>query len=45
MVATLILQTDFLNRAIMHGDTLTVFPVFQCFWIGVRQLSLSVIRS
>ncbi|KAG9399215.1 NIPA-like protein 3 [Aphanomyces cochlioides] len=34
MVATLILQTDLLNRAIMSGDTLSVFPVFQCFWIG-----------
>ncbi|RLN99900.1 hypothetical protein DYB28_000910 [Aphanomyces astaci] len=35
MVATLVLQTDLLNRAIMSGDTLSVFPVFQCFWIGV----------
>ncbi|KAF0689946.1 Aste57867_18639 [Aphanomyces stellatus] len=34
MVATLVLQTDLLNRAIMCGDTLSVFPVFQCFWIG-----------
>ncbi|ETV75389.1 hypothetical protein H257_10240 [Aphanomyces astaci] len=34
MVATLVLQTDLLNRAIMSGDTLSVFPVFQCFWIG-----------
>ncbi|OQR88970.1 hypothetical protein THRCLA_09994 [Thraustotheca clavata] len=34
MVVTLILQTDLLNRAIMSGDTLSVFPVFQCFWIG-----------
>lgn len=36
MVATLVLQTDLLNRAIMTGDTLSVFPMFQCFWIGVR---------
>ncbi|EQC26575.1 hypothetical protein SDRG_15605 [Saprolegnia diclina VS20] len=34
MVVTLVLQTDLLNRAIMSGDTLSVFPVFQCFWIG-----------
>ncbi|TYZ67602.1 hypothetical protein PybrP1_005100 [[Pythium] brassicae (nom. inval.)] len=34
MVATLVLQTDLLNRAIMTGDTLSVFPMFQCFWIG-----------
>ncbi|RHY29191.1 hypothetical protein DYB32_005350 [Aphanomyces invadans] len=34
MIATLVLQTDLLNRAIMSGDTLSVFPVFQCFWIG-----------
>lgn len=36
MVSTLVLQTDLLNRAIMTGDTLSVFPMFQCFWIGVR---------
>lgn len=35
MVSTLVLQTDLLNRAIMAGDTLSVFPMFQCFWIGV----------
>ncbi|KAI9910830.1 hypothetical protein PsorP6_010237 [Peronosclerospora sorghi] len=34
MVCTLALQTDLLNRAIMAGDTLSVFPMFQCFWIG-----------
>ncbi|RLN32098.1 hypothetical protein BBJ28_00024495 [Nothophytophthora sp. Chile5] len=34
MVCTLVLQTDLLNRAIMVGDTLSVFPMFQCFWIG-----------
>ncbi|GAB9472752.1 hypothetical protein Gpo141_00009924 [Globisporangium polare] len=34
MVSTLVLQTDLLNRAIMAGDTLSVFPMFQCFWIG-----------
>lgn len=34
MVCTLLLQTDLLNRAIMEGDTLSVFPMFQCFWIG-----------
>ncbi|CAI5707099.1 hypothetical protein KXD40_009189 [Peronospora effusa] len=34
MICTLILQTDLLNRAIMSGDTLSVFPMFQCFWIG-----------
>uniref|UniRef100_K3WQK7 Uncharacterized protein n=1 Tax=Globisporangium ultimum (strain ATCC 200006 / CBS 805.95 / DAOM BR144) TaxID=431595 RepID=K3WQK7_GLOUD len=34
MVSTLVLQTDLLNRAIMTGDTLSVFPMFQCFWIG-----------
>lgn len=33
MISTLVLQTDFLNRAIMAGDTLSVFPMFQCFWI------------
>uniref|UniRef100_H3GPR3 Uncharacterized protein n=1 Tax=Phytophthora ramorum TaxID=164328 RepID=H3GPR3_PHYRM len=35
MMCTLVLQTDLLNRAIMVGDTLSVFPMFQCFWIGV----------
>ncbi|KAG6622711.1 NIPA protein 2 [Phytophthora cinnamomi] len=34
MMCTLVLQTDLLNRAIMAGDTLSVFPMFQCFWIG-----------
>ncbi|CAI5735744.1 unnamed protein product [Peronospora destructor] len=34
MICTLVLQTDLLNRAIMTGDTLSVFPMFQCFWIG-----------
>ncbi|CAH0477603.1 unnamed protein product [Peronospora belbahrii] len=34
MMSTLVLQTDLLNRAIMAGDTLSVFPMFQCFWIG-----------
>ncbi|KAF4029246.1 Magnesium transporter NIPA [Phytophthora infestans] len=34
MMCTLVLQTDLLNRAIMVGDTLSVFPMFQCFWIG-----------
>lgn len=34
MIVTLVLQTDLLNRAIMVGDTLSVFPTFQCFWIG-----------
>ncbi|CAI5721236.1 unnamed protein product [Hyaloperonospora brassicae] len=34
MICTLVLQTDLLNRAIMAGDTLSVFPMFQCFWIG-----------
>lgn len=38
MISTLVLQTDLLNRAIMAGDTLSVFPMFQCFWIGVRVL-------
>jgi hypothetical protein len=38
MICTLVLQTDLLNRAIMTGDTLSVFPMFQCFWIGVRQV-------
>ncbi|TMW60580.1 hypothetical protein Poli38472_000622 [Pythium oligandrum] len=34
MISTLVLQTDLLNRAIMVGDTVSVFPMFQCFWIG-----------
>ncbi|KAJ0400151.1 hypothetical protein P43SY_007170 [Pythium insidiosum] len=34
MIMTLVLQTDLLNRAIMTGDTVSVFPMFQCFWIG-----------
>ena len=29
MVITLLTQTHLLNMAIMHGDTLTVFPFFQ----------------
>jgi hypothetical protein len=41
MMCTLVLQTDLLNRAIMAGDTLSVFPMFQCFWIGVRALLLA----
>lgn len=43
MICTLVLQTDLLNRAIMTGDTLSVFPMFQCFWIGVRR-SLPVVH-
>jgi hypothetical protein len=41
MISTLVLQTDLLNRAIMVGDTVSVFPMFQCFWIGVRGLFYS----
>ncbi|KUF98709.1 1-(5-phosphoribosyl)-5- imidazole-4-carboxamide isomerase [Phytophthora nicotianae] len=33
--SVLLAKTDLLNRAIMAGDTLSVFPMFQCFWIGV----------
>lgn len=45
MICTLVLQTDLLNRAIMAGDTLSVFPMFQCFWIGVRADAIDIISG
>jgi hypothetical protein len=45
MIVTLILQTDLLNRAIMVGDTLSVFPMFQCFWIGVSHTYYYIVNS
>jgi len=33
MVACLILQTHLLNVAMKTGDTMSVYPVFQAFWI------------
>ena len=39
MVATLLTQTHALNMATMHGDTMSTFPVFQAFWIGMSNIS------
>ena len=34
MFAMVMVQTHLLNAALMLGDAMTVFPVFQAFWIG-----------
>jgi hypothetical protein len=34
MISTVLIQTHLLNMALKYGDVLTVFPVFQAFWIG-----------
>ncbi|ETV86568.1 hypothetical protein H257_01722 [Aphanomyces astaci] len=34
MVACILVQTHLLNMATSLGDTMTVFPVFQAFWIS-----------
>lgn len=39
MVATLLTQTHALNMATMVGDTMSTFPVFQAFWIGMSNVS------
>ena len=39
MVLTLLSQTHTLNMACMHGDTMSSFPVFQAFWIGMSNVS------
>ena len=33
MVACVAVQTGYLNKALMLGDVMTVYPVFQAFWI------------
>ncbi|KAF0720671.1 Aste57867_96 [Aphanomyces stellatus] len=39
MVACLLSQTHALNKATMCGDTMSTFPVFQAFWIGMSNIS------
>jgi len=39
MVACLLTQTHALNMATMCGDTMSTFPVFQAFWIGMSNIS------
>ncbi|OQS05020.1 hypothetical protein THRCLA_02791 [Thraustotheca clavata] len=39
MVASLLTQTHALNKATMAGDTMSTFPVFQAFWIGMSNIS------
>lgn len=39
MVVTLLTQTHALNLACMTGDTMSAFPVFQAFWIGMSNIS------
>jgi hypothetical protein len=34
MITTVLIQTHLLNRALQLGEVLTVFPLFQAFWIG-----------
>jgi multidrug transporter EmrE-like cation transporter len=34
MICTLVLQTKYLNAALQLGEIMTVFPVFQAFWIS-----------
>jgi len=34
MLVTIILQTDFLNKAMIQGETMSVFPVFEACWIS-----------
>merc|ERR1740130_433812 len=34
MICTVFLQTGYLNSAMQMGDIMTVYPVFQAFWIG-----------
>ena len=42
MLGTIILQTDLLNQAMILGDTMSVFPVFQAFWIGLSTIGGAV---
>jgi hypothetical protein len=42
MLVTIVLQTDLLNRAMILGDTMSVFPVFQAFWIGLSTVGGAV---
>lgn len=52
-ICCLLTQTHTLNLSTMHGDTMSTFPVFQAFWIGVyiqspsflSPLSLCITRS
>ncbi|CAK4066492.1 unnamed protein product [Aphanomyces euteiches] len=39
MIACLLSQTHALNKATMSGDTMSTFPVFQAFWIGMSNIS------
>ncbi|ETV71034.1 hypothetical protein H257_13751 [Aphanomyces astaci] len=39
MVACLLSQTHALNKATMCGDTMSAYPVFQAFWIGMSNIS------
>lgn len=39
MVATLLTQTHTLNMAMMTGDTMSAYPVFQAFWISMSNIS------
>lgn len=34
MLVTILVQTHLLNMATILGDTMTVFPIFQAFWIS-----------
>jgi len=34
MVVCIVLQTDFLNKAMMAGETMSVFPVYEASWIA-----------
>eukprot|EP00937_MAST-01D_sp_MAST-1D-sp2_P005791 g5791.t1 len=42
MFGTVALQTDLLNRGMMLGDTMSVFPVFQAFWIELSSIGGTV---
>eukprot|EP00656_Telonema_subtile_P004047 TRINITY_DN11839_c0_g2_i2.p1 TRINITY_DN11839_c0_g2~~TRINITY_DN11839_c0_g2_i2.p1 ORF type:complete len:294 (+),score=73.92 TRINITY_DN11839_c0_g2_i2:650-1531(+) len=39
LVVSILIQTHFLNRAMMHGDLMSVIPTFQAFWIVFGVLS------
>ncbi|ETV99070.1 hypothetical protein H310_08501 [Aphanomyces invadans] len=39
MVVCLLSQTHALNKATMCGDTMSAYPVFQAFWIGMSNIS------
>eukprot|EP00937_MAST-01D_sp_MAST-1D-sp2_P000735 g735.t1 len=42
MIGTIVGQTHLLNKAMILGDTMSVFPTFQAFWIGMSTIGGAV---